>query len=360
MPRPRINYDAYVKSIPQHTSALPPEASVPIRHYVRLANDAWNLLVYIERNLRGATVYGASLNRHMRNLRVMVSLTLVEALERFLKELAAACIDQVGTIILDDRLDRFTGKGSNLAWHFTNTGSLGSVLCESLTWCDCKDANDRFHDILSDPYQQGTFYVFPKDQQQPAALRGKYELMSIIWQLRHSIAHNGGVITASDAYKLRMLSQATVVGNRRFDPTKGDVWYVKLFLDETVENINREVGTRLAIVTYNRSHGRPFLFDAGDKAASPGGSLCRKGGIHSLAAYRKGISGVPWRLAPRMTNLEVPITSSGPIRRDMAHPVAPFFVARPPLRPRVSVAGGQGVLKARACRSRGLSHFRRW
>ena len=266
MPRPQINYNTYLKQIPQHTSALLPEASVPIRHYIRSANDAWNLLVYFDRNLNAASVYRASLNRHMQNLRVMVALTLVEAFERFLKEAAAVCIDQVGTIILDDRLDRFTGKGSNLAWHFTNTGSLGSVLCESLTWCDCGDANDRFRDILSDPYQTGTFYIFPKQQHQPAALRNKHELMSIVWQLRHSIAHNGGVITASDAYKLRMLSQSPVLGNRRFEPTDGDVWYLKLFLDETAENINREVGARLAVLL-TTVHGRDVtLFDAGTKA----------------------------------------------------------------------------------------------
>ena len=91
-----------------------------------------NLLVYTERNLETASVYEASLNRHMQNLRVMVLLSLVEAFERFLKELAAACIDHVGAIILDSRLDVFTGKGSNLAWHFTTTGSLGRVLCESV------------------------------------------------------------------------------------------------------------------------------------------------------------------------------------------------------------------------------------
>lgn len=235
MPRPQINYRTYLKAIPQHSSPLPPEAQVPIQHYVRSANDAWNLLVYIERNLRAASVYGASRDRHMQNLRVMILLTLVEAFERFLKEMAATCIDQVGSIILDDRLDRFSGKGSNLAWHFTNTGSLGSVLCESLTWCDCDDANKRFCDILSDPYVQGSFYVFPNGNQQPVALRNKHDLMSIIWQLRHSIAHNGGVITASDSHKLRMLSKLPVVGPKRFDPSRGDVWYVKLFLDETSE-----------------------------------------------------------------------------------------------------------------------------
>jgi len=67
-------------------------------------------------------------------------------------------------------------------------------------------------------------------------------------------------------YNLRMLSQSPVLGNRRFEPTDGDVWYLKLFLDETAENINREVGARLAVLL-TTVHGRDVtLFDAGTKA----------------------------------------------------------------------------------------------
>lgn len=266
MPRPPIDLGRYIRLIPEHVSPLPAEAYAPVLHYNRAANDSWNLLLYTERNLRGPHVYAAARDRHLESLRVMILLSLVEAFERFLKELAAVCIDQVGQLIPDDRLDIFNTRGATVALHL-GTGTLGKVLCESSTWCDCDDANERFRRVLADPYDKGTFYVFPKQaNQQPASLRGTYETMSIVWQLRHAIVHNRGVITASDALKFRLLCRRVVAGPRQLVPTHADVWYVKLFLDETTETINAEVGCRLAdllTLLYARDSS---LFNPADKA----------------------------------------------------------------------------------------------
>jgi hypothetical protein len=127
MSRLDIDFDKYLKRVPAHSVPLPQEAEVPRYHYERSANDAFNLLVYIERNLKEANVYRASYERHMRRLSTMVS--------------------------------------SRLLW-----------------------------------------------------------------------------------------------------PTKGDVWYVKLFLDETVELVNREVGLRLAALLTTLHLSDPGLFEADAKA----------------------------------------------------------------------------------------------
>ena len=47
MPAPVIDFQTYLKRIPQHTTDLHEEASVPLRHYRRTANDAWNLRLYV-------------------------------------------------------------------------------------------------------------------------------------------------------------------------------------------------------------------------------------------------------------------------------------------------------------------------
>lgn len=265
MPLPAINYQTYINRIPTHVEQLSDDATVPILHYRRHANDAWNLLLYFKRQLKRTNVYNAASNRHMQHLRVMTFLSLVESFERLLKELAANCIDQVGGLVLDDRLNVFTLKGDAFASQYSGGGSLGKTLCDPVTWCDCDSANDRFRRILAKPYHKGDFYVFPRAGQQPKQLRDKYELMSVIWQLRHSIVHNCGVLTTSDAHKLRVLCKSIVVGDRHFSPTHGDVWYVKLFLDETAENINAEVTCKLADLLTSLYSSDPTLFDPDSK-----------------------------------------------------------------------------------------------
>ena len=265
MADPPIDFDLYIRPIPEHGGPLPAESIVPVRHYERAADDAWNLLKYVERNLQKTRVYAGPFDRHMQNLRVMVLLSLAEAFERFLKELAAACIDQVGSLILDDRLDVFQVKGSIIASHF-EAERLGTALCESQTWCDCDQANRRFKRILADPHTDGKFYVFPQRNQEPQSLRGKHELMSIVWQIRHAIVHNRGVLTASDAHRLRVLCRRPIVGARRFQPTNGDVWYVKLFLADMATAVNREVAACLAKLLTTLHASDSTLFNAAAKA----------------------------------------------------------------------------------------------
>jgi hypothetical protein len=84
----------------------------------------------------------------------MVLVNLIESFERYLKEVAAVCIDLVGAYVLDDRFDTFRLQGSALAVHF-GTDTLGRALCESSTWLDTASINNRFKSLLADPFEEG-------------------------------------------------------------------------------------------------------------------------------------------------------------------------------------------------------------
>ncbi len=263
MPIPVIDFDRRLKRIPTHVADLPDEAAVPRLHYERFANDSWATLIYFERNLQKLPVQQAASMRHLRRLHNMTILNLVEAFERFFKEIAAVCIDQVGRLVLDDRLDVFQLKGDVLAAHF-NPGTMGKSLCESSTWLDCDQINRRFKKILADPFSDGSFQLFPKNA--GPAQSDRKRLVEIVFQLRHSIVHNAAVVTESDALKFQLLTRSPVMGSRVLWPSKGDVWYVKLFLDKTVDELNEEVGDRLASLMTTLHADNPNLFDPATKA----------------------------------------------------------------------------------------------
>lgn len=237
----------HLKSLPRQSIPIAEDAGCPILHYREHSNDTGNLLLYFERKLDQTNAYAAVKERHMRRLYRMAILDLVEAFERFLKEIAAVCVDEVATAILDDRLEVFSVSGPAVAAHFQEQ-SIGRALCESSTWLSCEDITRRFRRLLSPPYdsQKGSFYLFPNATQQPAALRGKSELVALLFQIRHSIVHNAGVITESDAVKFSRLTQQRVSGSKYFWPDRCDVRRVKSFLDELVEIINVEVSKELA------------------------------------------------------------------------------------------------------------------
>jgi hypothetical protein len=260
MPRPPIDLTRKIKDILRHTQPLPDEAKAPILHYRRTGTDIWASLAYVERAFDQPGRHRAVREKHLGRLYGMAMVSLVEAFERFLKEVAAECVDFLADLAADDRFDVFKIQASNLASHF-RTGTLGKSLCEGVTWLDVEDVNKRFRDLLSDPFQDGTFWLFPKKGQQPEAERWRFEPLTIVFQLRNTSVHNVGVITQSDAVKLRLLARETVSSPRLLVPTRQDLTYLKRFLDETADSCNGRIGTRLAqLLTF--IHGdTPGLLD---------------------------------------------------------------------------------------------------
>jgi len=262
MPRPRIDLTRKIKDIVQHVEALPAEASAPLPHYRHTSTDIWNSLQYVERHFAAGNRYRSVAERHIGRLYGMAFVSLAETFERFLKEVAAACVDCLAEFILDDRFNVFKIQGSALAAHI-GTDTVGRALCEAGTWLDCDEINDRFRRVLADPFEQGNFYLFPKKAGQPPEdERWRFEPMSIVWQIRHTAVHNVGVITQSDGIKLRLLAKEDVQSPRMLSPTRDDIRYLKRFLDETAEGSNKRIGKRLAELLSTIYAQAPVLFVA--------------------------------------------------------------------------------------------------
>src|SRR5436189_5288692 len=133
MPFSPIDLAQKIREMIAHVDPLPPEAGAPLTHYERSILDIWNLLSYFESNLSRLPLRPAALRAHMARLHGMILVNLVETFERYLKEVAAACVDNLAQYVLDDRFNAFRVQGSALAAHF-GTETLGRSLCESATW----------------------------------------------------------------------------------------------------------------------------------------------------------------------------------------------------------------------------------
>lgn len=267
MPRPAIDLSRKIKDILQHVDPLPVEAGSPVAHYRRTVTDIWNTLQYIEHQFTLTNLYQAVAQRHLGRVNAMVLVNLIETFERFLKEVAAVCVDQLADCVLDDRLNVFKIQGSGLASQF-GTATLGRSLCEAGTWLDCEEINERFRKLLSDPFQQGGqfFYLFPKQGQQPEVERWRFAVLGLIWQIRHTVVHNVGMITQSDAVKLRLWAKEPIDAPRLLAPTREDIRYVKRFLDETATACNQRIGERLAVSLTDLHAVDPNLFAPQEKA----------------------------------------------------------------------------------------------
>jgi len=266
MPRPPIDLARKVKDVVQHVQPLPAEAVSALGHYRRTSTDLWNSILYVERAFTRPGRYAAVAERHLGRINSMVLMNLIETFERFLKEIAATCVDHLANYLLDDRLSMFDIKGNALASHF-GTATLGKSLCESGTWLNCEEINKRFRKLLSDPFQQGgTFWLFPTAGQLPEDERWRFQVLGLIWQMRHTIVHNVGVITQTDAAKIQLWSREAVQAPRILAPTRDDLRYVKRFLDETAEVCNQRIGERLAELLTSILDSAPGLFVAQTEA----------------------------------------------------------------------------------------------
>ncbi|MDB5305841.1 MAG: hypothetical protein JWO38_43 [Gemmataceae bacterium] len=261
-----------VREILAHTRPLPPGADSPVLHFAATGKEIISALAYVGRKAVSSGSIPAAATRHLGRLRQMALVSLVENLERFIKELAAECVDVLAPITADDRFDTFRMTGSAIAGHF-GTDTLGRALCESGVWLDCKSINDRFRDLLSDPFTSTPplqpFHLFPM---QPQVERARYDTLQLVWQLRHTVVHNVGVITQSDAVKLRVLSRTRVEPLRVLVPTDQDLEYLLRFVDMTATETNRRVAERLAELLTRIHAADPLLIDPTERA----GHLTRK------------------------------------------------------------------------------------
>lgn len=265
MPRAKTDLHSRVRAMLAHTVDLPSEASRPIKHFERNTNSSRIMLDYIDRKLAAAGGYPSVSEKHVAAIRRMVLASLIESFERFLKEIAALCIDHLAPNVHDDRFDGFSFKGGQLASHISS-GSIGKALCESDTWVANKTTNERFRRLLKLPFGDDWEFLFPEGNQTPASERDRARTLAILWQVRHTITHNVGVVTGSDAVRLRMLLRGCVVPERILNPDDDVLRYVKHFLFDTANSVNRRIGERLAKVLTELHKDDPSLFDPGSLA----------------------------------------------------------------------------------------------
>ncbi len=147
MPRKPVDLPAKIVEILDHVGDMPPEAEAPFSHYILSSNASVSMRRYVMRKLIDAGHYPAVRDRHFATLNNMVLVNLIQSFERFIKDLAAVCVDHLFDRMIDGRFDEPQVRGSSLAAHFAGS-SPGKALCESGTWLDCKGINERFKDYL--------------------------------------------------------------------------------------------------------------------------------------------------------------------------------------------------------------------
>jgi hypothetical protein len=172
--------------------------------------------------------------------------------------------------VTDDRYNTFTAKGNEIIAHF-EAGSIGKALCESDTWLSNEVINNRFRKLLAPPGKDAwEEFLLPAWGQGKGPTKDDQEkrsaTLAILWQVRHNLTHNSGVLTGSDAMKFRILTRRPVEKGRIVIPTRGDLRYVKRFFTETADDINDRVGKQLAALLTAIHAESPSLIDPGAKA----------------------------------------------------------------------------------------------
>jgi hypothetical protein len=214
---PPINLNQMVRELLTHVDSLPSDLDAPIRTFEERINACLNLIKYIDDHISTQSVYAAVYDRHMSLLRRMVLVSMVEAFERFIKETAIVCVDSIASHTLDDRFDKFSPTGGSLAAQF-GAGSVGKAMCESDTWLSNQAINERFRYMLKPHFGDPWEFLFPNEKQNPILERERANTLAILWQLRHNITHNTGVLTDSDARRLSLMVKSRVARGNVLSP----------------------------------------------------------------------------------------------------------------------------------------------
>ncbi len=258
---------AALRELPSHSVPLPPESRAPLEHFLFTYGALVKTLGYVARKVGPAGTLTPTGTTHLGRVRQMALVSLVENLERFLKESAAECIDIVAPVTADDRFKSFADiKVRALVGHY-EAGTIGRALSESQVWTKTETINDRFRDILADPSMAGRplppFHLLPN---QPGADQDWFNTLQLVWQLRHTVVHNVGVVTRSDAVKLRVFAKQPVPAPRVLVPTVEDIDYLGRFLRETAIRCNTRVAERLAALLTRIQADDPALLDPVERA----------------------------------------------------------------------------------------------
>ena len=246
MARPKV--DLHLKIVDILADSKPVATSnTPIKVLHERLNSCFLMLNYIDQHIRPVkSNYKGVFDSHATLLRRMALGHLIEAFELFIKELAIHCIDLISPYVFDDRFKSFKLTGDTLTLNFESK-TVGKALCQSDTWINNKGINERFRSILGThfglPWKES---LFPDESQTPVAEQPRAKTLSILWQIRHNITHNTGVLTEADARRFTLMTKSTVEPRRILSPTLQQLKHVQRFLHEAAESTNSRVAQRLA------------------------------------------------------------------------------------------------------------------
>lgn len=138
MAAPKIDYFQRVSRILDHSRDLPTDATVPVLHYRRGANDAWNLVLYFERTAAKTNTNPQAYGRTAARLHALAILALVESFEQlFLDELANSCNMRVAER-LAEVLTGFYRHDNTLFDPKSRADGLASHIQETVTIAETK------------------------------------------------------------------------------------------------------------------------------------------------------------------------------------------------------------------------------
>ncbi len=237
---------------------------MPIEHFRYATAHALRMVDYMIDLGKRAEFYEKGFRRHQKGMSMLAFFQLVAAFERLLKELAALCVDEVAPLCTDDRLNRFSIRGADAAPHVRDQ-KVGRALCESQLWHDVNEVNLRFKDVLQlvkpNPSHktQPEFKLF--DENAKGSVRAERKSLLVIFQLRHTIAHNLGTLTRSDGGKLQRLVSRKLDSPKELDIDRLHVYYLQRFLSPLGEEINHLISDRLGLVLTEFHADAPTLID---------------------------------------------------------------------------------------------------
>jgi hypothetical protein len=283
MARPKIDLHDKIRELLDHSEEAPEESGAPIRHFERSMNDTLSALRYIDDHMDVESIYAAVYERHLAQMRRMALGNLIQAFERFVKETAIVCVDHVARCVHDNRYEKFEADGNSIAINF-QAGSIGKALCEGGTWMNIGSVNERFRKALASTFESvWDGWIFAPEKKLKSLATGtppevvaaraadeeamrRTTTVAILFQIRHIIAHNVGLLVGSDAVKLRVFVKKEVTANRVLSPTNDDLRFSRQFLHVVAKAINELVGKRLAELLTELYEGDPTLFDAKTEA----------------------------------------------------------------------------------------------
>ena len=255
-----------VGALLSHTVPPVPEVDRPLAHLERNLNDADAMLTFYRHAAETGGASPQALADAAVHLRRMVLVTFIEAFERFLKDLAIVCVDRLAPRINDGRFEKLQAGGGEAAAMFASR-SVGRALCESRTWLSNEEVNARFRQILKSrfggPWGEAPL---PNAGQRPVGRRATAGSVAVLWQVRHTIVHNAGRVTDSDALKLTTLTGTPVPAGGRFAPEEDDILRIKRFLEQAAARLHVVIGERLAAVLTDIHVAGPTLFDPAAEA----------------------------------------------------------------------------------------------